>query len=174
MAPRRPEWSPRLGVRALDRVMRLGHADSVRRALRGCSQLADQAVHTRRTAKQTRGLWKVSDAALGDPALEPGRTRSGGAHPSGGRRAGGQPSQGQVCPDSQTRSRGPARQHIRPVNCKIAAQRGVSRPTAQRYVGDMAADGRVEITLRYGATGRPEHRFSWRCPDLGRVHGRGV
>jgi two-component system CitB family response regulator len=44
----------------------------------------------------------------------------------------------------------------------VAAELGISRPTAQRYLGDLAAAGRADVTLRYGTTGRPEHRYAWR------------
>ena len=43
----------------------------------------------------------------------------------------------------------------------VADQTGVSRATAQRYLSDMARDGIVELTLQYGSTGRPEHRYEW-------------
>jgi response regulator of citrate/malate metabolism len=43
----------------------------------------------------------------------------------------------------------------------LAAQLGLSRATAQRYLSDLAADGRVTVELRYGTTGRPEHLYSW-------------
>jgi two-component system CitB family response regulator len=43
----------------------------------------------------------------------------------------------------------------------VAEATGVSRATAQRYLSDLARDGRVRLTLRYGTTGRPEHRFEW-------------
>jgi response regulator of citrate/malate metabolism len=36
---------------------------------------------------------------------------------------------------------------------------GVSRPTAQRYLTYLAKHGVVELHLRYGTTGRPEHRY---------------
>lgn len=42
----------------------------------------------------------------------------------------------------------------------IATAVGVSRTTAQRYLSALADDGSVAITLRYGSTGRPEHRYS--------------
>jgi response regulator of citrate/malate metabolism len=45
---------------------------------------------------------------------------------------------------------------------EIADAVGVSRATAQRYLSDLARAGRVELTLRYGSTGRPEHRYAWR------------
>ncbi|MEO6470645.1 MAG: response regulator [Aeromicrobium sp.] len=44
----------------------------------------------------------------------------------------------------------------------VAEATGVSRGTAQRYLADLTRDGRVELTLRYGSTGRPEHRYAWR------------
>jgi response regulator of citrate/malate metabolism len=44
---------------------------------------------------------------------------------------------------------------------EVAEATGVSRATAQRYLADLARDGRVELTLRYGSTGRPEHRYAW-------------
>ena len=44
---------------------------------------------------------------------------------------------------------------------EVAEATGVSRATAQRYLSDLARDGRVRLTLRYGSTGRPEHRFEW-------------
>jgi two-component system CitB family response regulator len=43
----------------------------------------------------------------------------------------------------------------------IADQAGVSRATAQRCLAALAQAGRVVVTLRYGATGRPEHQYVW-------------
>ena len=49
-----------------------------------------------------------------------------------------------------------------PVSAGALAERlGISRPTAQRYLADLAADGSVRVELRYGAAGRPEHLYSW-------------
>jgi response regulator of citrate/malate metabolism len=45
---------------------------------------------------------------------------------------------------------------------EVAEATGVSRATAQRYLADLVAAGRVDLGLRYGATGRPEHRYTWR------------
>ncbi len=42
---------------------------------------------------------------------------------------------------------------------EIAAQIGISRSTAQRYLAEMARHGRVEVRSNYGAPGRPEHRY---------------
>ncbi len=42
---------------------------------------------------------------------------------------------------------------------EIATQIGISRSTAQRYLAEMARQGRVEIRPHYGTTGRPEHRY---------------
>jgi response regulator of citrate/malate metabolism len=41
----------------------------------------------------------------------------------------------------------------------VASAVGVSRPTAQRYLAQLERQGLVELTLRYGTTGRPEHRY---------------
>jgi hypothetical protein len=45
----------------------------------------------------------------------------------------------------------------------IAAELGLARATAQRYLAALARAGRAEMTLRYGSTGRPEHLYSWRA-----------
>lgn len=44
---------------------------------------------------------------------------------------------------------------------EVAEATGVSRGTAQRYLADLTRDGHVELTLRYGSTGRPEHHYEW-------------
>lgn len=46
---------------------------------------------------------------------------------------------------------------------EVAEVTGVSRATAQRYLSDLARSGRVELSLRYGTTGRPEHRYAWQA-----------
>ena len=45
---------------------------------------------------------------------------------------------------------------------EVAEATGVSRATAQRYLADLVSAGRVDLGLRYGSTGRPEHRYTWR------------
>ena len=42
---------------------------------------------------------------------------------------------------------------------EIADELGISRATAQRYLAALAQDGQVLMTLRYGASGRPEHQY---------------
>lgn len=42
---------------------------------------------------------------------------------------------------------------------EVAAAVGISRPTAQRYLSYLAAQGVVELRLRYGGPGRPEQRY---------------
>lgn len=42
---------------------------------------------------------------------------------------------------------------------EIASQIGISRSTAQRYLAELARQGKVELRLHYGAAGRPEHRY---------------
>ncbi|MEV7611405.1 response regulator [Streptomyces sp. NPDC089799] len=44
---------------------------------------------------------------------------------------------------------------------QIADRAGISRQTAQRYLKLLDRAGRVRLTLRYGETGRPEHRYAW-------------
>jgi len=43
----------------------------------------------------------------------------------------------------------------------VAERAGVSRGTARRYLEYLEKTGAVELTLRYGTTGRPEHLYSW-------------
>ncbi|MFC9603296.1 response regulator [Streptomyces niveus] len=44
---------------------------------------------------------------------------------------------------------------------EIAESAGMSRQTAQRYLKLLERAGRVRLSLRYGETGRPEHRYAW-------------
>lgn len=46
----------------------------------------------------------------------------------------------------------------------IAVDVGISRATAQRYLSALVEDGVVDVSLRYGATGRPEHQYSAHKP----------
>ncbi len=41
----------------------------------------------------------------------------------------------------------------------VSDQLGLSRATAQRYLSQMVENGQLELTLQYGATGRPIHIF---------------
>jgi response regulator of citrate/malate metabolism len=47
---------------------------------------------------------------------------------------------------------------------EIAEQVGISRPTAQRYLAELARQGKIELRPHYGATGRPEHRYRITTP----------
>jgi response regulator of citrate/malate metabolism len=42
---------------------------------------------------------------------------------------------------------------------EIAGRIGVSRSTAQRYLAELARQGKVVLRLHYGTAGRPEHRY---------------
>lgn len=42
---------------------------------------------------------------------------------------------------------------------EIAERTGMSRATAQRYLSLLVRSGQLEVRLRYGSTGRPEHRY---------------
>lgn len=50
---------------------------------------------------------------------------------------------------------------------EVAERAGVSRGTARRYLDYLATRGSVELTLRYGSAGRPEHRYRWLRPGAG-------
>lgn len=43
---------------------------------------------------------------------------------------------------------------------EVAAAVGISRATAQRHLSALVDEGAADIGLRYGSTGRPEHRYS--------------
>ncbi|MFD5087159.1 response regulator [Kitasatospora sp. NPDC058406] len=44
---------------------------------------------------------------------------------------------------------------------ECAARTGISRVSARRYLEHLLDTGRAEVTLRYGAAGRPERRYGW-------------
>lgn len=44
---------------------------------------------------------------------------------------------------------------------EVSETTGVARVTARRYLEHLCAEGRAELTLRYGQAGRPEHRYRW-------------
>lgn len=46
---------------------------------------------------------------------------------------------------------------------EIGERVGISRATAQRHLAALAERDAVEVRLRYGATGRPEHRYTRRA-----------
>ena len=45
---------------------------------------------------------------------------------------------------------------------EVGERVGISRATAQRHLAALASRTVVEVSLRYGATGRPEHRYAAR------------
>jgi two-component system CitB family response regulator len=49
----------------------------------------------------------------------------------------------------------------------VAEAAGVSRVTARRYLDHLCQQGRAELTMRYGAPGRPEHRYRLATSLLG-------
>nr|WP_207630502.1 MULTISPECIES: response regulator [unclassified Actinopolyspora] len=44
---------------------------------------------------------------------------------------------------------------------ELAERAGIARVTARRYLEHLCADGQAELRMRYGSTGRPEHRYQW-------------
>ncbi|MFG2307137.1 response regulator [Streptomyces sp. NPDC048566] len=47
---------------------------------------------------------------------------------------------------------------------EVALETGLSRSTAQRYLRHLEQAGRLRLSLKYGDTGRPEHRYAWVSP----------
>ncbi|MDY0910979.1 response regulator [Microbacterium sp. CFBP9034] len=47
---------------------------------------------------------------------------------------------------------------------EVADRVGISRATAQRHLAALATRGLVDVRLRYGSTGRPEHRYALARP----------
>ncbi len=45
---------------------------------------------------------------------------------------------------------------------EVSKRSGLSRTSTQRYLSYLARLGKVDITLKYGATGRPEHLYRWK------------
>jgi response regulator of citrate/malate metabolism len=54
----------------------------------------------------------------------------------------------------------------------VADAAGVSRVTARRYLDHLSQLGKVELTMRYGGPGRPEHRYRLMAGAAGRPPGR--
>ncbi|MEW1892116.1 response regulator [Streptomyces sp. IBSBF 3010] len=46
----------------------------------------------------------------------------------------------------------------------VAARAGISRSTAQRYLRHLQEKGSLQLSLRYGDAGRPEHRYARTAP----------
>ncbi|SCL14010.1 Response regulator of citrate/malate metabolism [Micromonospora rhizosphaerae] len=54
------------------------------------------------------------------------------------------------------------REHDGTLSAAECANRvGISRVSARRYLEHFSGTGRAEVTLRYGAAGRPERRYCW-------------
>ncbi|WP_255947857.1 response regulator [Streptomyces odontomachi] len=47
---------------------------------------------------------------------------------------------------------------------EVAAEAGISRSTAQRYLRHLQDQGVLQLSLRYGDAGRPEHRYACASP----------
>jgi hypothetical protein len=54
---------------------------------------------------------------------------------------------------------------------EVAERAGLSRVAARRYLEHLTQSGRATLTLRYGAAGRPEHRYHWRAELVGHPSG---
>ena len=77
-----------------------------------------------------------------------------------GHAAGGVPPKGHSAPTMDL-----VRNAVRAATDDISASEvadaiGISRATAQRYLSHLTTTGAVHLRLRYGSTGRPEHRYT--------------
>jgi response regulator of citrate/malate metabolism len=50
---------------------------------------------------------------------------------------------------------------------EVAERAGISRGTARRYLEYLATLGSIDLSLRYGAAGRPEHLYRWAGAQAG-------
>lgn len=48
----------------------------------------------------------------------------------------------------------------------VAKRTGLSRVTSRRYLDHLVRSGTVELTMRYGSAGRPEHRYRWLATEV--------
>lgn len=132
--------------------------------------LLDNAVERRPREPGAPPGWRLRSARRLDPAH--GRHRQRRRTPGRRRRPGLQrrvvvQAGGSARPTSTGRSGfcGPVRARSTPQSAgEIANDLGISRATAQRYLSDLNSAGTVELALRYGSTGRPEHQHSLREP----------
>ncbi len=44
---------------------------------------------------------------------------------------------------------------------EVSKTTGISKTSSQRYLSYLARISKVSVTMRYGAAGRPEHRYRW-------------
>lgn len=67
---------------------------------------------------------------------------------------------------------GVVREHKEQVSASdVASRAGLSRVTARRYLDHLVRSGTVELSMRYGSTGRPEHRYRWIAPEASPARG---
>lgn len=53
---------------------------------------------------------------------------------------------------------------------EVAELARLSRVTARRYLDHLMQQGRVQVVMRYGSPGRPEHRYHWLTTALAAAH----
>ena len=149
-------------IRALDCdvfvVTAAAESAAVRTAIvPGRAGLPDQAVPRQRLVERLHGLPPLPGRGRPDRAWwpRPTSTRRCGRCSSPVRR----PAQGSFRHHRAGGGRRGARRDGPVSALEVADRIGISRATAQRYLSLLADTGRLEVQLRYGSTGRPEHRF---------------
>ncbi len=70
------------------------------------------------------------------------------------------PPPGRRLPPTMRKVLGCVREAARPLSAAdVAAELGISRPTAQRYLSELERRQAVELVLEYGSPGRPSHLY---------------
>ncbi|MEV8457789.1 response regulator [Streptomyces sp. NPDC052095] len=84
-----------------------------------------------------------------------GSLRTAGSGPSSGLPKGHSAPTAEAIRHVLSAAEGPLSAH------EVATRAGLSRSTAQRYLKYLEGAGRLRLSLKYGDTGRPEHRYTW-------------
>ena len=145
---RRRRVRPQRGVRPGDRAVG---------APPGRARLSDQAVRGRACSTSDSGPTCGSGTCSTSGRGRPGGAGARPAHPPLGRRP------RLLVPlalgDGTGRAGGGGRLARGALGRRRGRPRRRSRATAQRYLATLAGDGHLTMQLRYGTTGRPEHRY---------------
>ncbi|MBG0740734.1 response regulator [Paeniglutamicibacter antarcticus] len=162
-----PDWNGLDILRGLDVdafvLSAASDAESVRKAIRrGALAYLIKPFSADMLAERLRGYARYrrlldTENALDQEAVERALRQ---LHPSDG---GGRPRSvtERAVLEALTRSAQPS------TAAEVAAAVGMSRATAQRYLSSLVEEGTVDVALRYGTTGRPEHQYAPRRPGGG-------
>ena len=137
-------------VRTVRRAMQLGAVHYLVKPF-GFTALSDRLVSYRRLRRRIAGLAEDADQADVDELF--GILRGAAALSS-------RPEKGHSAPTLELVRNAVKRAAGDVSAAEVAEIVGISRATAQRYLTYLERHGVVRLRLRYGATGRPEHRYT--------------